>query len=184
MNRPHIMLVAAASVAVANIAIAAPTAPGNKLEASNPFARESSLPFNYPAWDKIRNEHFAPAYAEGMRQQAAEMEAIANNKAAPTFDNTIVAMEKSGRLLNRVSGAFGTLSGSYTNDTLIALGKEMAPKLSQHGDAIRLNDKLFKRIETLYNKRASLKLDAESTYLLERYYDDFVRAGAKLSAAD
>ena len=184
MNRPHIMLVAAASVAVANIAIAAPTAPGNKLEASNPFARESSLPFNYPAWDKIRNEHFAPAYAEGMRQQAAEMEAIANNKAAPTFDNTIVAMEKSGRLLGRVSGAFGTLSGSYTNDTLIALGKEMAPKLSQHGDAIRLNDKLFKRIETLYNKRASLKLDAESTYLLERYYDDFVRAGAKLSAAD
>ena len=184
MNRPHIMLVAAASVAAANFAIAAPTAPGNKLEASNPFARESSLPFNYPAWDKIRNEHFAPAYAEGMRQQAAEIEAIANNKAAPTFENTIVAMEKGGRLLNRVSGAFGTLSGSYTNDTLIALGKDLAPKLSQHGDAIRLNDKLFKRIETLYNKRASLKLDAESTYLLERYYDDFVRAGAKLSAAD
>jgi len=184
MNRPHIMLVAAASVAVANIAIAAPTAPGNKLEASNPFARESSLPFNYPAWDKIRNEHFAPAYAEGMRQQAAEIEAIANNKAAPTFDNTIVAMEKGGRLLNRVSGAFGTLSGSYTNDTLIALGKDLAPKLSQHGDAIRLNDKLFKRIETLYNKRASLKLDTESTYLLERYYDDFVRAGAKLSSTD
>jgi len=184
MNRPHIMLVAAASVAVANIAIAAPTAPGNKLEASNPFARESSLPFNYPAWDKITNEHFAPAYAEGMRQQAAEIEAIANNKAAPTFDNTIVAMEKGGRLLNRVSSAFGTLSGSYTNDTLIALGKDLAPKLSQHGDAIRLNDKLFKRIETLYNKRASLKLDAESTYLLERYYEDFVRAGAKLSAAE
>jgi peptidyl-dipeptidase Dcp len=184
MNRPHIMLVAAASVAVANIAIAAPTAPGNKLEASNPFARESALPFNYPAWDKISNEHFAPAYAEGMRQQAAEIEAIANNKAAPTFENTIVAMEKGGRLLNRVSSAFGTLSGSYTNDTLIALGKDLAPKLSQHGDAIRLNDKLFKRIETLYNKRASLKLDAESIYLLERYYDDFVRAGAKLSAAE
>ncbi|WP_312513735.1 M3 family metallopeptidase [Massilia sp.] len=184
MNRPHIMLVAAASVAAINVAVAAPAAPGNKLEASNPFARESSLPFNYPAWDKIRNEHFAPAYAEGMRQQAAEIDAIANNKAAPTFDNTIVAMEKSGRLLNRVSGAFGTLSGSYTNDTLIALGKDLAPKLSQHGDAIRLNDKLFKRIETLYNKRASLKLDAESTYLLERYYDDFVRAGAKLSSAD
>jgi len=184
MNRPHIMLVAAASVAAVNFAVAAPTAPGNKLEASNPFARESSLPFNYPAWDKIQNEHFAPAYAEGMRQQAAEIEAIANNKAAPTFDNTIVAMEKGGRLLNRVSSAFGTLTGSYTNDTLIALSKELAPKLSQHGDAIRLNDKLFKRIETLYNKRASLKLDAESTYLLERYYDDFVRAGAKLSNAD
>jgi len=185
MNRPHIMLVAAAaSVAAVNFAVAAPTAPGNKLEASNPFARESSLPFNYPAWDKIQNEHFAPAYAEGMRQQAAEIDAIANNKAAPTFDNTIVAMEKGGRLLNRVSSAFGTLTGSYTNDTLIALSKELAPKLSQHGDAIRLNDKLFKRIETLYNKRASLKLDAESTYLLERYYDDFVRAGAKLSNAD
>jgi peptidyl-dipeptidase Dcp len=184
MHRPHILLIAAASAA-ANLACAAPTlASASLLEASNPFASQSTLPFNYPAWDKIRNEHFAPAFAEGMRQQAAEIEAIANNKAAPTFDNTIVAMERSGRLLNRVSSAFNTLTGSYTNDTLIALDKELAPQLSAHSDAIRLNPKLYARIKALYNKRAKLGLDAESTYLVERYHTDFVRAGAKLSNAD
>jgi peptidyl-dipeptidase Dcp len=184
MHRPHILLLAAASAA-ANLACAAPTlAPASLLEASNPFARQSTLPFNYPAWDKIRNEHFAPAYAEGMRQQAAEIEKIANNKAAPTFDNTIVAMERSGQLLNRVGSAFNTLTGSYTNDTLIALDKELAPKLSAHSDAIRLNPKLYARIKALYDKRAKLGLDAESKYLLERYHTDFVRAGAKLSNAD
>ena len=182
MNRPHILLVAAAASAAA--IAPAWAAPAAQLEASNPFAKESSLPFNYPAWDKIRNEHFAPAFAEGMRQQATEVEAIANNKAAPTFENTIVAMERSGRLLNRVSAAFGTLSSSYTNDTIIALDKELSPKLSAHSDAIRLNAKLYQRIKTLYDKRNSLKLDAESKYLLERYHTDFVRAGARLSDAD
>ncbi|WP_156885726.1 M3 family metallopeptidase [Massilia niastensis] len=181
MNRPHIMLVAAASVAVANFAYAAPA---SQLEASNPFAQKSSLPLNYPAWDKVRNEHFAPAYAEGMRQQAAEMEAIANSKAAPTFENTIVAMERSGQLLSRVGTVFGTLSSSYTNDTIIALDKDLAPKLSAHGDAIRLNARLYQRIKTLYDKRGKLKLDPESAYLLERYHTDFVRAGARLSDAD
>ena len=180
MNRHHILLVAA-TAAVANLAYAEPA---SLLDASNPFAKPSTLPFNYPAWDKIKNEHFAPAYAEGMRQQAAEMEAIANSKAAPTFDNTIVAMERSGRLLNRVGSAFNTLTGSYTNDTLIALDKELAPKLSAHSDAIRLNPKLYARIKALYDKRTKLGLDAESQYLLERYHTDFVRAGAKLSSAD
>ena len=183
MNRPHILLVAAAAAGATALAPAW-AAPASQLEASNPFATVSSLPFNYPAWDKIRNEHFAPAFAEGMRVEALEVEAIANNKAAPTFENTIVAMERSGRLLDRVSAAFGTLSGSYTNDTIIALSKELAPKLAAHGDAIRLNPKLYQRIKTLYDKRNSLKLDAESKYLLERYHTDFVRAGAKLSDAD
>jgi peptidyl-dipeptidase Dcp len=184
MHRPHILLVAAASAA-ANLACAAPTlAPASLLEASNPFASQSTLPFNYPAWDKIRNEHFAPAFAEGMRQQAAEMEAIAANRAAPTFDNTIVAMERSGRLLSRVGSAFNTLTGSYTNDTLIALDKELAPQLSAHSDAIRLNPTLYARIKALYDKRTKLGLDAESQYLIERYHTDFVRAGARLSSAD
>ncbi|WP_229455912.1 M3 family metallopeptidase [Massilia sp. KIM] len=186
MNRPHIMLVAAASVAAAFPAWAAPASADRtvQLEASNPFAQESSLQYGYPAWDKIRNEHFAPAFAEGMRIEAAEVEAIANNKAAPTFDNTIVAMERSGRLLDRVSTVFGTLSGSYTNDAIIALQKELSPKLAAHNDAIRLNPKLYQRIKTLYDKRKQLKLDPESAYLLERYHTDFVRAGAKLSEAD
>ncbi|MCC2972750.1 M3 family metallopeptidase [Massilia sp. IC2-476] len=177
MNRPRMLLIAA-SVAMANLAYAAP------LDASNPFAKPSTLQYGYPAFDKIRDEHFAPAFDEGMREQAREIDAIANNKAAPTFENTIVAMERSGRLLNRVSSVFSALVGSYTNDTLQALDKELAPKLAAHGDAIRLNPKLFQRIQTLYAKRAKLGLDAESTYLIERYHKDFVRAGAKLSSAD
>ncbi|NNG24841.1 M3 family metallopeptidase [Telluria aromaticivorans] len=180
MNRPHILLVAAASVA-ANLAYAAPA---SMLEASNPFAKQSTLPFQYPAFDKIKNEHFAPAYAEGMRQQAAEIEKIANNKAAPGFENTIVAMERSGQLLNRVGIVFGTLNGSYTNPALQALDKELAPQLSAHSDAIRLNPKLYARVKALYDKRTKLGLDAESQYLVERYHTDFVRAGAKLSDAD
>ena len=180
MNRPHILLVAAVGV-VANVAYAAPA---SLLDAANPFAKPSTLSFEYPAFDKIKNEHFAPAYAEGMRQQAAEIEAIANNKAAPTFDNTIVAMERSGQLLSRVGIVFGTLTGSYTNDALKALDKDLSPKLSAHSDAIRLNPKLYARIKSLYDKRNKLHLDAESVYLLERYHTDFVRAGAKLSNAD
>ncbi|MDN4056702.1 M3 family metallopeptidase [Massilia sp. YIM B02769] len=180
MNRPPLLLIAA-SVAVANLAYAAPA---SMLEASNPFAKPSTLQYQYPPFDKIKNEHFAPAFAEGMRQEAAEMEAIANNKAAPTFENTIVAMERSGRLLDRVGSAFGTLQGSYTNDTLQALAKELAPKQAAHNDAIRLNPKLYARIKALYDKRDKLNLDAESKYLLERYHTDFVRAGAQLSDAD
>ena len=180
MNRPH-MLIIAASVAVANLAYAQPA---SLLEASNPFAKPSTLQYGYPAFDKIKNEHFAPAFAEGMRQEAAEVAAIANNKAAPTFENTIVAMERSGQLLNRVQAVFGTLNGSYTNDTLQALDKELAPKLAAHNDAIRLNPKLYARIKALYDQRNKLNLDAESKFLIERYNKDFVRAGAKLSAAD
>jgi peptidyl-dipeptidase Dcp len=91
-------------------------------------------------------------------------------------------MERSGQLLNRVSTVFSNLVGANTNDTLDALDKELAPKLAAHSDKIRLNEKLYKRVQTLYDKRAKLHLDAESTYLLERYHTDFVRAGAKLSA--
>ena len=180
MNR-HLMLAAAVAV-VCSAAHAAE--PASLLPASNPFARASTLPFGYPAFDKIKNEDYAPAFEEGMRQNAIEIEAIANNKAAPTFDNTIVAMEKSGQLLSRVSSVFGNLSGANTNDTFKALERELSPKRSAHGDAIRLNPKLYARIKSLYDRRDTLKLDAESKYLLERYHTDFVRAGAKLSAAD
>jgi peptidyl-dipeptidase Dcp len=176
MFRPK-LLVIAASLAVAGAANAA-------LPASNPFAQESRLPLNYPAFDKIKNADYGPAYEEGMKEQAAEIAKIANNKAAPTFENTIVAMERSGRLLDRVSSVFGNLSGANTNDDFEALNRELAPKLSAHSDAIRLNEKLYARIKTLYDKRDKLKLDQESKRLLERYHTDFVRAGAKLSAAD
>ena len=182
MNRSHI-LAFAVTAAAANLAFAA-TAPASLLPASNPFAKPSTLPFQYPAFDKIKNEDFAPAFEEGMRQQMQEIDAIAASRSAPTFDNTIVAMERSGLLLNRVSTVFSSLVGANTNDTLNALDKDLAPKLAAHSDKIRLNDKLYARIKTLYDKRDKLQLDAESTYLLERYHTDFVRAGAKLSAAD
>lgn len=184
MNRPQVLLIASA-LAMSSIAFAAPVAaPVAAFDAANPFAKASPLPFEYPQFDKIRNEDFAPAFAEGMRVHAAEIETIANNPKPATFDNTIVAMERAGRLLDRVSSVFGNLSGANTNDTLQALDRELAPKLAAHSDAIRLNEKLYARIKSLYDKRAKLGLDAESVHLLERYNTDFVRAGARLSAAD
>jgi peptidyl-dipeptidase Dcp len=180
MTRPQ-MLIIAASLAVAGAAFAAPATP---LDASNPFAKPSALPFNYPAFDKIKDEHFLPAYAAGMREQLREVAGIANNPKAPTFDNTIVAMERSGQMLSRVSAVFSNLQTANTNDRLDAIDREMSPKLAAHNDEIYLNPKLFKRVETLHAKRDKLGLDAESKFLLERYYKEFVRAGAKLSAAD
>ncbi|MBQ5948903.1 M3 family metallopeptidase [Massilia sp. ST3] len=181
MNRPQ-QLILAASIA---LAVAAPSATAAAaLEASNPFAKQSSLPLNYPAFDKIKDEHFLPAYAAGMREQLREVDLIANSKAAPTFDNTIVAMERSGQLLGRVSAVFSNLQTANTNDRLDAVDREMSPKLAAHNDAIYLNPKLFQRVKTLHDKRDSLKLDAESKHLLERVYKEFVRAGANLPDAD
>jgi len=181
MNRPHMLVIAAAlGVAFSQTVLAAPAA----ALAGNPLATASSLPFHYPAFDKIKDEHFIPAFNEGMRQQLKEIEAIANNKAAPSFDNTIVAMEKTGALLTRVQTVFSNLQGANTNDKLDAIDREMSPKLAAHNDAIYLNPKLWARVNTLYEQRDALKLDAESKHLLERYHTDFVRAGARLSAAD
>ncbi|MET0855418.1 MAG: M3 family metallopeptidase, partial [Telluria sp.] len=183
MNRPHLLIVAA-SLAFIQPVFAAPAAPVAALEASNPFAKLSTLPFHYPAFDKIKDEHFLPAYAAGMREQLREIDGIANNPKPATFDNTIVAMERSGQLLTRVATTFANLQGANTNDKLDEIDREMSPKLAAHNDAIFLNAKLYQRVKTLYDKRAKLGLDAESAYLLERYNKDFVRAGAKLSAAD
>ncbi|WP_229263381.1 M3 family metallopeptidase [Duganella dendranthematis] len=180
MSRPQMLVVAAAlGLAFSQTVLAAPAA-----LAGNPLATASTLPFHYPQFDKIKDEHFIPAFNEGMRQQLKEVDAIANNKAAPSFDNTIVAMEKSGALLTRVQTIFGNLQGANTNDKLDAIDSEMSPKLAAHADAIYLNAKLYARVKALYDKRATLKLDAESEHLLERYHTDFVRAGANLSAAD
>lgn len=154
------------------------------LPPDNPFARESTLPYQLPPLDKIRDEHIGPALDAGMAEQRREIEAIANDKAQPTFENTIVAMEKSGQLLTRVNGVFGNLTASYTNPQLEELQTEMSPKLSAHSDAILLNPALFARVKKLYDARASLKLDPESLRLLERYHTLFVRAGAQLSDAD
>jgi peptidyl-dipeptidase Dcp len=182
MKRPQLLIVAA-SIALAHAAFAAPAA-SPTLDPSNPFAKVSALPFHYPAFDKIKDEHFVPAFEAGMREQLREVAGIANNKAAPTFDNTIVAMERSGQLLYRVATTFSNLQGANTDDQLDAVDREMSPKLAAHHDAVYLNDKLYQRVKALYDKRDSLKLDAETKHLLERYHRDFVRAGARLSAAD
>lgn len=150
----------------------------------NPLLLESTLDYRYPHFDRIRDEHFGPAYEAGMAEHVKEIEKIANNPAGATFENTIIPMERSGATLGRVSRIFGNLNGTITNPKLQAIEKEMAPKLAAHGDAIRLNPALFKRIETLHAEKEKLGLDAESKRAIERYYKDFVRAGAKLSGAD
>jgi peptidyl-dipeptidase Dcp len=151
---------------------------------NNPLFAASTLPYRAPPLDKISNAHFKTALDAGMAEQRREIDAIANNAAAPTFDNTIVAMERSGDLLQRTSRVFGSLTASNTNPELEALQTEMAPKFAAHSDWIHLHDNLFARILDLYERRATLQLDAESLRLLERYHINFVRAGAKLSAAD
>jgi peptidyl-dipeptidase Dcp len=167
-------------------AAAAPAAPvaAAPVNAPNPFFMPSPLPFHMPQFDKIRNEDYAPAFAEGMKRQLAEVAAIANNFKPATFDNTIVALERSGQLLARVNAVFSNLSGTNTNDAMEAIERDLSPKLAAHSDAIMLNAKLYQRVKTLYDKRDKLGLDKESKYLLERYHTDFVRAGAQLSAAD
>src|SRR5213596_1831810 len=150
----------------------------------NPLLTESSLPYHVPPFDRIKDEHFAPAIEEGMRQQLKEIEPIANNAEKPTFENTIVALERTGRLLDRAERTFSNLNACNTNPTLQKIETEMAPKLSAHRDAIHLNGKLFARLKELYDNRDKLGLDPESAYLLERYYKDFVRAGAQLSDTD
>jgi peptidyl-dipeptidase Dcp len=187
MPRPQLLLIAAGIALAHASAFAAAPAPVTQapvLDAANPFAQDSTLPFHYPPFDKIKNEHFKPAFEAGMREQLREVAAIANSKAAPTFENTIVALERSGQLLTRVGGTFSNLQGANTNDALDAIDREMSPRLAAHQDAIYLNDRLWQRVRTLYDKRASLKLDAESLHLLERYRRNFVRAGASLSSAN
>ncbi|HEY0940851.1 MAG TPA: M3 family metallopeptidase [Steroidobacter sp.] len=159
------------------------TADQSTLSPDNPFARESTLPYKWPPLDKIKNEHYVPALEAGMAEQRKEVAAIANNEAAATFENTIVALERSGQLLNRAATVFFALSSSNTNPEIEKAQTEMAPKLSAHSDSIYLDAALFARVKQLYDRRETLQLDPESLRLLERYHTNFVRAGANLSEA-
>ena len=167
------------------ISVTAQTPPvQNSNVEGNPLLTESSLPYHVPPFDRIKDEHFAPAMEKGMREELKEVEVVANNSEKPTFENTIVALERTGRLLDRAERTFDNLNACNTNPTLQKIETEMAPKLAAHRDAIHLNSKLFARVQELYDNRDKLGLDPESAYLLERYYKDFVRAGAKLSDPD
>ncbi|MGO9935791.1 MAG: peptidyl-dipeptidase Dcp [Steroidobacteraceae bacterium] len=151
---------------------------------SNPFYAPSRLPFNAPPFDRIKDHDYQPAIEAGMAQQLAEINRIADSTAPPTFENTFVAMERSGRLLNRSLAAFNCVSEANTNPILQAAKTALAPKLAAHRDAIHLNAKLFARLTAVYRKRATLALDPESLRLVELGYDEFVHSGANLSAED
>jgi peptidyl-dipeptidase Dcp len=166
-------------------AVAAPAKKSSTttLPASNPFAKPSTLPFQTPDFSKIKDSDYLPALLAGMAEQKREVAAIANNPAEPSFNNTLVALERSGALLDRTQNVFSAVNGANTNDTLQATDTKTAPLLAQHDDYIYLNPKLFQRVETLYSKRENLGLNPEQARLLKVYYDKFVKAGAKLDPA-
>jgi peptidyl-dipeptidase Dcp len=171
------LLVASSLPALVGAAQAADAPP------ANPLLVESTLPLHFPRFDQVRDEDFLPAFEQGIAEHRKEIEAIASNPAKPTFDNTIVAMERAGRTLGRVESIFSNLTSSNTDPALQNVQRQMAPKFAAHRDEVELDPRLFARIDALYLQRDSLGLDAESTRLLWRYHQDFVRAGAQLSEA-
>src|SRR5664280_2442899 len=177
-------LVVAAAVVVMTLSAFPAMASGADFGPDNPFFAPSSLPFQAPPFDKIKDEDYQPAMEAGMVEERKEVQAIADDPTPPTFENTIVAMEKSGQLLRRVRAAFFAVAGANTNPALQKVRSIEAPKLAAHQDAIYLDAKLFQRVATIYKERDSLKLDPESLRLVEYYYKEFVHSGANLSDAD
>ena len=184
------ILLATAALAVATTAAqAAPTkkaarpAAAASLPASNPFAKPSTLPFETPDFSRIKDADYLPAMIAGMAEQKREILTIANNPAPPTFNNTIVALERSGQLLERAALAFNAVNGANTNDTLQATDTKTSPLLAEHSDFINLNAKLFGRVKTLHDTQASLNLNPEQAKLLDVYYKQMVHAGAELAPA-
>lgn len=148
----------------------------------NPLLATFETPYEAPPFHLIKNEHYKPAITEGIRIHQSEIDVIANSKNAPTFDNTIVALENSGTLLNRITTIFYNLNSANTNDTLQALAQELAPELSRHNDNIYLNEKLFARVKKIWDSQLNLNLNPEQAKLLEKKYKAFVRSGANLDA--
>jgi peptidyl-dipeptidase Dcp len=154
------------------------------LSASNPFYAESTLPFHAPPFDRIKDSDYQPAIEAGMKEQIAEVESIANQSAAPTFDNTIIPMERSGALLTRVLKVFNAITSANTDSILQRVQEEENPKLASHSDAIYLNDKLFQRVKSLFDRHETLGFTPEQKFLVELYNRNFIRAGAQLSESD
>ncbi len=148
----------------------------------NPLLAPWTGPFAAPPFAAVRVEHYRPAFDVGMAEQNAAIGAIAENAAEPTFANTIVALETSGRTLERVAGVFFNLTGADTNDELETIEREIAPVLARHSSTIYLNGDLYARIDALWKRRDALKLDAEQRRVLERYHTIFSREGAGLAA--
>src|SRR5260221_1859772 len=178
-----VVLVAALGTSPAPAVFAAAAAAPPALAADNPFAAPSTLPYGLPPFDHIRDGDYMPAYRAGMAQQLAEVAAIVSSPDPPTFDNTVLALERSGRLLDRAKKAFVNLNASNGDEAMRKLETELAPLLAAHEDAIDLNPKLFARLDQLYGERAQLLLDSESFQLLMRQHKGMVRAGAKMPEA-
>ena len=148
----------------------------------NPFFTEYQTPFKVPPFDKIDTTHYMPAFLEGIRLHNEEIDAIVNNPAAPDFDNTILAFDKCGKLLDRVSRVFYNLNEAETNKQMRGIARELSPVMSKHKDDIALNQKLFARIKAVYEKRNEMKLDSQQLRVVEKYFRDFERQGANLPA--
>lgn len=151
---------------------------------NNPFFKEWTTPFQTPPFGEIKIEHYIPAFEEAIKEHNSEVDAIINNPEKPTFKNTIEALEKSGKLLSKVSGVFYNLNSSNTNDEMQIIAREIAPQLSKHSDDVNLNEKLFERIKAIYSEKDKLGLTPEQNKVLENYYSGFVRSGANLNEAD
>lgn len=147
----------------------------------NPLLIENTLEFGAPAFDQIRPEHFMPAFVEGMRQHLAEIDSIVNNLEVPTFENTLVPLQRAGLLLERTSTVFSGLAGANATDEIRKIEEEVTPLLTKHSDAIALNDRLFQRVKTVYEQQMH-ELEGEDARLLEITYNDFVKQGANLTA--
>lgn len=153
----------------------------NAKKAENPFFAEYTTPFQVPPFDQIDTTHYMPAFIEGIKQHDAEIKAITDNKEAASFENTILAFDKSGKLLTKVAKVFFNLQSSTTNDQIQAIAKQVSPLLSKHSDDIAMNADLFARIKAVYEKRNESNLDAQQIRVTEKYYKDFERQGANLS---
>lgn len=160
------------------------TLPPDNKTTNNPFFNEWKTLYQTPPYNEIKNEHFLPALIEGMQRQKVEIDAIINNQAEPSFENTIEALEKSGELLTKVNNVFSNLLSANTNSELQQISQESSPLLSKHYDDINLNEKLFNRIKAVYQKKNTLPLNSEQKRLLERYFKDFTRRGANLNAEE
>ena len=181
----HVAIILWTFVAIACAPVApAPHGPAPVQAGGNPLLTASTLPYQAPRFDLIRDHHYEPAIEEGMRLQLAEIDAIARRMQPPDFENTLVAMERSGALLTRAYNAFSAVAGANTNDTLQKINERISPKLAAHNDAIYLNDQLYRRVRALYGRRESSALEPEQKRLIERYHRNFVRAGAQLSEAE
>ena len=154
------------------------------MKSTNPFFSEYQTPFKVPPFEQIDTTHFVTAFEKGIAENEMEIDAIVNNSESPTFENTILTLDKSGELLGKVSSVFFSLNSANTNKGMQAISREISPKMTKHRDNISLNDELFKRIKLVYENRENSGLDDQQIRVVEKYYDDFVRNGADLNESN